>query len=80
MREMAVGDYVLFYHSNADPPSIVGSAEVVKTAYPDDTQFDKRSDHYDPASTADRPRWEMVFALGGIVSGVTPPVRPLARR
>ena len=60
MREMAVGDYVLFYHSNADPPSIVGSAEVVKTAYPDDTQFDKRSDHYDPASTADRPRWEMV--------------------
>ena len=60
MREMAVGDYVLFYHSNADPPAVVGSAEVVKTAYADDTQFDKRSDHYDPASTEDRPRWEMV--------------------
>ena len=60
MREMAVGDCVLFYHSNADPPAVVGSAEIVKTAYPDDTQFDKRSDHYDPASTSDRPRWEMV--------------------
>jgi predicted RNA-binding protein with PUA-like domain len=57
---MAVGDHVLFYHSNADPPAVVGSAEVVRTAYPDDTQFDKRSDHYDASSTADRPRWEMV--------------------
>lgn len=60
MREMAVGDHVLFYHSNADPPSVVGSAEVVRTAYPDDTQFDKRSHHYDPASTAAAPRWDMV--------------------
>ena len=60
MREMAVGDHVLFYHSNADPPSVVGSAEVVKTAYPDDTQFDKRSDHYDAASRTDHPRWVMV--------------------
>jgi predicted RNA-binding protein with PUA-like domain len=60
MREMAVGDQVLFYHSNADPPSVVGSAEVVRTSYPDDSQFDKRSDHYDPASPVDRPRWEMV--------------------
>jgi predicted RNA-binding protein with PUA-like domain len=60
MREMAVGDRVLFYHSNADPPAVVGSAEVVRTAYADDTQFDKRSDHFDPASEADRPRWDMV--------------------
>jgi predicted RNA-binding protein with PUA-like domain len=60
MREMAIGDHVLFYHSNADPPAVVGSAEVVSTAYPDDTQFDKRSDHYDASSPADRPRREMV--------------------
>lgn len=60
MREMAVGDLVLFYHSNADPPAVAGTAEVVRTAYPDDTQFDPRSDHYDEASTADRPRWDMV--------------------
>ena len=60
LREMAIGDHVLFYHSNADPPSVVGTAEVVSTAYPDDTQFDKRSHHYDPASTVAAPRWDMV--------------------
>jgi predicted RNA-binding protein with PUA-like domain len=60
MRQMAVGDYVLFYHSNADPPAVVGSAEVVTTAYPDDTQFDRRSTHYDAASTVEHPRWDMV--------------------
>ena len=60
LREMAVGDHVLFYHSNADPPAVVGSAEVVRTAYPDDTQFDTRSHHYDAASTAGHPRWDMV--------------------
>jgi predicted RNA-binding protein with PUA-like domain len=60
MREMAAGDHVLFYHSNADPPAVVGSAEVVKTAYPDDSQFDKRSDHYDAGSRKDAPRWDMV--------------------
>jgi predicted RNA-binding protein with PUA-like domain len=60
MREMAAGDRVLFYHSNADPPAVVGSAEVVRTAYPDDSQFDTRSHHYDPVSTAEEPRWDMV--------------------
>jgi len=60
MREMSIGDHVLFYHSNADPPSVVGTAEVVRTAYPDNTQFDKRSHHYDPASTVAAPRWDMV--------------------
>jgi predicted RNA-binding protein with PUA-like domain len=57
---MAVGDHVLFYHSNAEPPAVVGIAEVVRTAYPDQTQFDKTSHHYDPASTPTAPRWDMV--------------------
>jgi predicted RNA-binding protein with PUA-like domain len=60
MRRMVVGDQVLFYHSNANPPAIVGIAEVVKTAYPDDTQFDKKSPHFDPASKRESPRWDMV--------------------
>jgi predicted RNA-binding protein with PUA-like domain len=60
LREMAVGDHVLFYHSNADPPAVVGVAEVVKPAYPDETQFDKLSHHYDAASRRDNPRWAMV--------------------
>jgi len=60
MRAMRVGDPVFFYHSNAEPPAIVGVAEVVRTAYPDDTQFDKNDDHYDPASSPSAPRWDMV--------------------
>jgi predicted RNA-binding protein with PUA-like domain len=60
MRSMAVGDQALFYHSNADPPAVVGIAEVVKTAYPDSTQFDKKDTHYDPASKPSQPRWDMV--------------------
>jgi predicted RNA-binding protein with PUA-like domain len=60
MRGMAVGDLVLFYHSNADPPAVVGIAEVVKTAYADPTQFDKKNRHYDPESDPSSPRWEMV--------------------
>jgi len=60
MRAMAVGDRVFFYHSNADPPAVVGIAEVSRTAYPDDTQFDKSGDHYDPDSLPDAPRWDMV--------------------
>lgn len=60
MRSMAVGDLVLFYHSNADPPAVVGIAEVVTTAYPDPTQFDKRDKHYDPESKPSEPRWDMV--------------------
>ncbi len=60
MRTMAIGDHVLFYHSNADPPAVVGIAEVVKTAYPDPTQFDKKDKHYDPESKPSAPRWDMV--------------------
>ena len=60
MRSMVVGDQILFYHSNIDPPAVVGIAEVVKTAYPDPTQFDRKDKHYDPESKPSAPRWDMV--------------------
>lgn len=60
MREMAVGDIVLFYHSNCKVPGVVGTATVVKTAYPDPTQFDPDSPYYDPKSRVDSPRWDLV--------------------
>ncbi len=60
MRSMQVGDQVLFYHSNADPPAVVGLAEVVKTAYPDHTAFDPKDKHYDPKGTPAKPLWDMV--------------------
>lgn len=61
MRDrMQVGDGVLFYHSNCKEPGIVGTATVATVAYPDDTQFDPRSDYYDPKSTREDPRWSLV--------------------
>mgnify|MGYP001163291304 CR=1 FL=1 len=40
MRQMKVGDQAFFYHSNCDPPGIVGIVEVVREAYPDHTAQD----------------------------------------
>lgn len=60
LRAMKTGDQVFFYHSNADPPAIVGIAEVVREAYPDPTAFDKRHQHYDPKSKPEKPLWDMV--------------------
>jgi predicted RNA-binding protein with PUA-like domain len=60
LREMQLGDRVLLHHSSAKPPAVVGTARVVREAYPDHTAWDKKSDHHDPASTADSPRWYMV--------------------
>jgi len=60
MRAMQVGDQVLFYHSNADPPAIMGVTEVVRASYPDPTAFEKGHTHYDPKSRPEKPIWEMV--------------------
>ena len=58
--DMMVGDKVLFYHSNCKPPHIAGLAEVASTPYPDPTQFDKKSQYFDPKSTKENPRWMLV--------------------
>jgi len=55
--EMRAGDRGLFYHSSCDEPGIVGIVEVSAPAYPDETQFDRRSRYYDSAATRDAPRW-----------------------
>jgi predicted RNA-binding protein with PUA-like domain len=55
--EMKPGDGVLFYHSSCPEPGIVGLAEVASAPMPDASQFDKKSDYYDPKSSADNPRW-----------------------
>lgn len=60
IKDMKVGDAVLFYHSNTKPSSIVGLAVVSKTAVPDVTAFDKNSLYYDPKSTLENPRWQCV--------------------
>lgn len=60
MREMKLGDGVFFYHSNAEPKAIVGLARVSKEAYPDHTQFDKKSHYYDRRASEEKPYWFMV--------------------
>lgn len=54
---MKPGDLAFFYHSNANPSGIVGVMEVVGEPYPDPTQFQPKSEYYDPKSPKDNPRW-----------------------
>jgi len=55
--EMRVGDRAFFYHSSCPEPGIAGIVEISKLAYPHATQFDPKSEYYDPKSTRDAPRW-----------------------
>lgn len=58
--EMKLGDRVLVYHSNAEPPGAIGVARVVREGYPDPTQFDPNDEYFDPAATTEAPRWFVV--------------------
>lgn len=60
MRAMKVGQPAFFYHSNTKEPGIAGLIDIVKEAYVDHTQFDKKDPHFDPKSTKDNPKWSMV--------------------
>ncbi|KAH1175565.1 hypothetical protein KIL84_008439 [Mauremys mutica] len=60
MRDMKVGQEAFFYHSNCKEPGIAGIIKIVKEAYPDYTQFDKKDPHYDSSSTKEKPKWSMV--------------------
>ena len=61
MRDaMQVGDGVLFYHSSCPRPGVAGLAEVVSSAYPDDSQFDAGGKYFDPKATPAQPRWVSV--------------------
>lgn len=58
--EMAVGDLVLFYHSSCEVPGVVGVARVASEPYPDASQFDQRSEYFDPKAKEEAPRWVLV--------------------
>lgn len=62
--EMKVGDGVLFYHSNAKPMAVVGTAHIATEAYADHTAWDSRAKYYDPKSNPDSPTWMMVDIKG----------------
>lgn len=60
MKAMKKGDLAFFYHSNAEPSGIAGICEIVREAYADPTQFDPKSDYFDPKSKKEKPTWEQV--------------------
>ena len=58
--QMKIGDEVLFYHSSCPEPGIAGLAQVASAAYPDETQWNKKSKYYDAKATRENPRWMLV--------------------
>ena len=58
--DMKVGDNAFFYHSSCKVPAVVGTMKIASKPYPDPTQFDPDSHHYDPKSDPDNPRWLLV--------------------
>ena len=62
--DMKVGDGVLFYHSSAKPLAVVGTARIVKEAYPDSTAWDPADKHYDAKASPGNPIWLMIDIQG----------------
>jgi predicted RNA-binding protein with PUA-like domain len=58
--DMKIGDTILFYHSSCEIPGVAGLAKVCKESHPDPSQFDSKSEYFDPKATKDNPRWFMV--------------------
>ena len=58
--EMSEGDGVLFYHSRVEPMAVVGVAKVVRTGFPDPTQFNAKHKYFDGESDPGKPRWYAV--------------------
>ena len=55
--QMRLRDLAFFYHSSCEVPGIAGIVEIARLAYPDATQFDRKSSYFDPKATRDNPRW-----------------------
>ena len=60
MLEMKLDDLGLFYHSSIAEPAAMGICKVVKTAYPDFTQFEREGEYFDGRAKPDKPIWMMV--------------------
>jgi predicted RNA-binding protein with PUA-like domain len=60
LRAMEAGDRAIYYHSNATPSAVAGVVEIVRTAYPDPTAWDPKSDYHDPKASPENPIWSMV--------------------
>lgn len=73
VKDMSVGDLILFYHSNASPSGIYGVARVCKLAEPDETQFEVGGVYFEPKATKENPIWHCVQ-----IEHVTTFVKPIS--
>lgn len=60
IQQMTKGDTVLFYHSSCSVPGVYGLGKVASLPYPDPTQFDTKSQYFDPKSKKEKPMWYLV--------------------
>ncbi|KAJ9300710.1 hypothetical protein DTO271G3_1874 [Paecilomyces variotii] len=60
MRNMKKGDYAFFYHSNCKTPGIVGMMEIVEEHSVDESAFDPAHPYFDPKSSREKPKWDVV--------------------
>jgi predicted RNA-binding protein with PUA-like domain len=60
LKSMQIGDLAFFYHSNTNPPGIVGLMQIIAAQVVDPSQFDLDGEYYDPKSTIIAPRWYTV--------------------
>jgi len=60
IKDMSKGDLVLFYHSSANPPAVVGVCKVASAPYGDLTALDPKNEHFDPKATKENPIWAAV--------------------
>lgn len=73
--DLKLHDKVLFYHSNANPSGVAGTAVVSRESFPDPTAFDPESRYYDRQSSVYEPRW---FSIEVAFEGKFPVFVPLA--
>lgn len=57
LKQMRLGDQLLFYYSSCKEPGIVAICEVVREAYPDHTAWEEGGKYFDATSTPDKPKW-----------------------
>lgn len=60
LKTAQIDDWCFFYHSNSAITGIAGLCKVTGVMVIDPTQFDPKSNYYDPKSTKDTPRWHTV--------------------
>jgi predicted RNA-binding protein with PUA-like domain len=60
LRSMNVGDRAFFYHSKSSTTGIVGTVKIVRTAQPDPSALDPKSEYFDAKSSLEN-RWVSVL-------------------